>query len=163
MNPAQGGWVIMLSLIVAMILMVLRLPEFMPDLGLLRPQWLLMVVFFWVVETPHRLGLVVAWLLGLLTDVLLAHPLGLNAFILAGTTWVGWVFYERLRMYSVFQQCAVLFVIVLLAEACELFALSLMGRVGLSWELLTTPAVSMFVWPFLYVLLTRLRIAARVA
>lgn len=162
MNPTRGGWAILLSVLVALILMVVRLPEVIPDLGWLRPQWILMVVFFWVIEAPHRLGLVAAWLLGLLVDSLLAHPLGLNAVILAAATYVGWLFHERLRMYSVFQQCAVVFLIVLLAETAELLAMRILGSDGFGWELLMTPVASMLVWPFLYVVLTRLRIVARV-
>ena len=47
------------------------LPESWPQwLGWLRPAWVIMAVFFWVMEMPHRVGLVgSAWLVGLLLDV----------------------------------------------------------------------------------------------
>ena len=79
MNPANGGWAIVLSFVAALILAVLHLPEWWPQwLGWLRPSWIAMTVFFWVLAVPHRFGLVAAWLLGILVDVLYAEPLGLS-------------------------------------------------------------------------------------
>ena len=63
MNPTQGGWLILLSLVVALLLAVVHLPESWPQwLGWLRPAWVIMVLFFWVMELPPRVGLVSAWL-----------------------------------------------------------------------------------------------------
>ena len=70
MNPANGGWLILLSFAVAFVLSVAHLPESWPQwLGWLRPHWVLLVLFYWVLYVPHRLGLVTAWLLGLLVCV----------------------------------------------------------------------------------------------
>jgi len=74
MNPGNGGWAILLTLVVALILAVFHLPEWWPQwLGWLRPDWIAMTVFFWVLAVPHRFGLVAAWLLGLVVDVLYAE------------------------------------------------------------------------------------------
>ena len=71
MNPANGGWVILLSLLVAMMLGVIHLPESWPIwFGWFRPNWLLVVLFFWVIELPQRIGLIAVWCLGLFVDVL---------------------------------------------------------------------------------------------
>ncbi len=67
MNPLRGGWVILLSIAVAMMLAVAHLPEDFPQwLGYLRPAWVLLVVFYWVMALPDRLGMITAWLVGLL-------------------------------------------------------------------------------------------------
>ena len=61
MNPTQGGWLILASLGVAMILAIVHLPESMPQwLGWLRPEWGSLIVFFWVMELPHGFGLILA-------------------------------------------------------------------------------------------------------
>ena len=61
MNPTQGGWLILLTIAVALILSVLHLPESWPQwLGWLRPAWVMLVVFFWVMQVPHRIGLITA-------------------------------------------------------------------------------------------------------
>ena len=78
----------MLTLAGALILTVVHAPLAWPDwLGWLRPGWVVLVVFFWVMELPHRIGLVSAWIVGLLVDVLYADPLGLNGLVLAATVW----------------------------------------------------------------------------
>src|SRR5690606_28177855 len=102
------------------------------------------------------------WLLGALVDVLQADPLGLNGVILAAITYVGWRFYERLRMYSIVQQCGVVFVLVLGAELTRAVVLGLTEDRGLSWGVFGPPAVSLLLWPFVALALGRLRLQFRV-
>ena len=163
MNPSQGGWLIMLSILVAMVLAVVHLPEAWPQwLGWLRPAWVAMVVFFWVMELPHRLGLISAWLVGFLLDALYADPMGLNGFLLACLTYIGWRFYERLRMYSIAQQCAVVFVLILGTECVRMVVEDVAYSRGWSWGVLLPAVSSMLLWPFVYLLLQRLRVQVRV-
>lgn len=163
MNPSNGGWLILATIVVAMVLAVLHLPETWPQwLGWLRPAWMAMVIFYWVLALPHRLGLISAWILGLLLDVLQADPLGLNGFLLAGITYVAWRFYERLRMYSIVQQAGVVFVLVLTAETTRLLVHDLTSDRGLSWGVLLPALMSMLIWPFLLLLLDRMRTSVRV-
>ncbi len=163
MNPTQGGWLILLTLAAAMVLAVGHLPQSWPDwLGWLRPAWVVMVIFYWVMELPHRIGLIAAWIIGALVDVLRAEPLGLNALILAAITYVAWRFYERLRMYSVIQQCGVVFLLVLGAEVTRELVLHAVNGLPWSWGVVGPPLVSLALWPFLAVLLARLRVQFRV-
>jgi len=163
MNPSRGGWIVFVSLIVAMILGVLHLPADWPSwLGSLRPNWLLLVLFFWVIDLPHRVGLVGIWVLGLFVDVLYADPIGLNGFILACVTYVGWRGFERLRMYSVLQQAGVLFLIVFSAEILRVVVLGISSSRQWDWGLLWTPLFSMLLWPLAFVLLMRIRTGMRI-
>lgn len=163
MNPLNGGWVILLSLVIAMIFAVFRLPDGSPEwLGILRPGWVLLVLFFWVMELPQRIGLVSAWIIGLLMDGLLGQPLGLNGFLFAGFTYVTWRFFERLRMYSVIQQCGVLMCLVMLAELIRAWVMNLVHDQPISPALLGTVFMSALLWPFIYLLLMRIRTHLRV-
>lgn len=163
MNPSQGGWLILLTLLVALLLAVVHLPESWPQwLGWLRPAWVAMVIFFWVMELPHRVGLVSAWALGLLLDVLYADPLGLNGVLLASITYVGWRLFERFRMYSIVQQGAVVFLLVLIGECSRVLVQDLVFGRGWSWGVVFPALSSFLLWPFLYLLLNRLKFQARV-
>ena len=140
-----------------------HLPETFPQwLGWLRPMWVTLVIFFWVLELPHRIGLISAWVVGLLVDVLHADPLGLNGLILAGVTYFTWKFYERLRMYSVLQQCTVVFFLVTVGEFVRVLVQDLMFDRGLSWGPFVVAASSALLWPFAYLILLRLRQQFRV-
>ena len=163
MNPSNGGWVILLTVLIAMLLAIVHLPESWPGwLGWLRPNWLVLVVFFWVIELPHRLGLFAAWLAGIMLDALQGDPLGLNGFILATVTYVAWKLFERLRMYSMLQQCGVIFALVLGSELLRMLVIDLTHSRGWEWPVLFIPLTSMVAWPFVYILLLRLRTGARV-
>jgi rod shape-determining protein MreD len=162
-NPTQGGWLILLTVAAAMVLAVVHVPESWPQwLGWLRPAWVAMVIFYWVMELPHRIGLIAAWVLGALVDVLLAEPLGMNGVILAAITYVAWRFYERLRMYSIFQQCGVVFLLVLGAEVTRALVLNVVADRALSWGVAGPPLISLLLWPFVALALGRLRLQFRV-
>ncbi|HEY5679741.1 MAG TPA: rod shape-determining protein MreD [Pseudomonadales bacterium] len=159
MNPAQGGWLILASLVVALVLSIFHLPETWPQwLGWLRPAWVPLFVFFWVMALPHRLGLVSAWIFGIFVDVLFGDPIGLNGAVLAGITYIGWRFYERLRMYSVVQQCGVVFLLILGGDLVRMLVHDLSADRGWSWAVLVPALTSMLVWPFVSLFLQRLRL-----
>ncbi len=163
MNPSHGGWLILLTIALAMVLAIFHVPESWPQwLGWLRPAWLAMVVFYWVMELPHRLGLISAWVIGLLLDVLYADPLGLNGFLLAAITYVVWRFYERLRMYSIVQQCVVVFLLVLITESLRIVVQDVAWSRGWSWGVILPALMSMLTWPFVYLVLQRARLQVRV-
>lgn len=163
MNPTQGGWLILLTVAAAMVLALVHLPESWPQwLGWLRPAWVAMVIFYWVTELPHRIGLIAAWVIGALVDVLQAEPLGLNGVVLAAITYVAWRFYERLRMYSVVQQCGVVFLLVLGSDIARALLLAMAQGRSWSWGIVVPALVSMVSWPFVALVLSRLRVQFRV-
>ena len=158
MNPTRGGWAILLTLVVALILAVLHLPEWWPQwLGWLRPNWIAMTVFFWVLAVPHRFGLIAAWLLGLVVDVLYAEPLGLNGAMLAVLTYITWSLYERLRMFSALQQSLILFFLLLLGEFFRMLGLMLLIDREAQFGFLTIALASALLWPVLRFALERVQ------
>ena len=100
--------------------------------------------------------------MGLFVDVLYADPLGLNGALLAAITYIAWRFYERLRMYSVFQQCGVVFFLILGSEALRRVVRDTAWDRGWSWAILIPALTSTLLWPFVYLILQRLRQQFRV-
>ena len=148
MNPRQGGWLIFVTLIATMVLAVVELPAFLPDwLTWLRPQWVMAVLFFWGIVAPDRVGLINAWVLGLFFDALLGDPLGLNGICFSSVTFVAWSFHERLRMFRLFQQAAVLLLLVLLTEAAKMLVRDLILDVPASFLFVTSAVVTGLVFP----------------
>ena len=158
MNTFRGGWLILFTLLCAMVLAILHLPETWPDwLGWLRPAWVALVLFYWVMELPDRVGLVAAWMTGLAVDVLQADPLGLNGALLAAITWFGWRFYERLRMYTWLQQGAVIAMLLIGTGTVHMVVLALIDGGGVGWHVLASPLMSFFAWPMVLLALHALR------
>ena len=116
-----------------------------------------MTVFFWVLAVPHRFGLVAAWLLGVVVDVLYAEPLGLNGAVLAVLTYITWSLYERLRMFSALQQSIILFFLLLLGEFVRMLGLMLLLEREAQFGFLTIALASALLWPVLRFTLERVQ------
>ena len=108
MNPRRGGWLIFVTLLAAVLASVVHLPASVPDwVGHFRPDWIVAVMFYWSFAASERTGLVEAWLLGFVVDVLVGDPLGLNGACMAGAVFSGHVLHERIRLYLVLQRAGV--------------------------------------------------------
>ena len=152
MNPTKGGWLIVLTMIGAMLLAVLDFRAGAPDwLTWLRPDWAIATLFFWALTTPARVGIFSAWCTGLFFDVLLgpSHTLGLHGACFAATVFIGTQFHERLRAYSIVQQTLVLGVIVLSVQVTKSLVRLLVADVDLSWLMPTTMLTTMLAYPLL--------------
>lgn len=58
------------------------IPFYLPGYGPVAPNFVLMVVFFWAVHRPDILSPVRVFFIGLLLDILVGMPPGLNAAVL---------------------------------------------------------------------------------
>lgn len=154
MNPMDGGWAIMLTLLVAMVLSIAHLPEVIPGwVAWLRPHWFVMALFYWVVAHPERVGLILSWAWGFLLDALLAEPLGLNGLCFAGVTYVAWSLHARLRMFGFAQQALFVLGLCFAVELVKGTVGELTGTHELRFALVVAPVVTALLWPFVALLL----------
>ena len=104
----HGYGVILLTFVAAFILAVLPLPQW---LLWGRPEWLALVLIYWTIALPHRVGMVTGLLLGVALDVLEGAALGQNALSLSIVAFLSQVLYQRLRVFNLWQQAAVVFML----------------------------------------------------
>jgi len=107
MSENRGGMIIFASFMLAYILSVLPMPEW---LKWARPEWVALVLIYWVLAIPERIGVTTAWFVGLGADVLEGTMLGLNALSLSIVAYMVLQLYQRLRMFSPWQQCGLVLV-----------------------------------------------------
>ncbi|MGD8265176.1 MAG: rod shape-determining protein MreD, partial [Chromatiales bacterium] len=69
----RGTLIIYLTILLAMILQVFPLPDWAIRL---RPQWPLLVLIYWSMLFPDRVGIFTAMIVGLFVDVMLDALLG---------------------------------------------------------------------------------------
>jgi rod shape-determining protein MreD len=93
--------VIFFTIIVAFGLSLLPLPMVISPF---IPDWVLLIMVYWMIYFPQRIGFFVVWVCGLLIDVLTNSLLGEHA--LAGVVVAYFVlkFYRRIRLFSIGQQ-----------------------------------------------------------
>jgi rod shape-determining protein MreD len=147
---ARNVWVIWLSLALALLLSVATLPKFM-EVG--RPLWLALILTYWVLALPHRVGMTTAWCVGLLADVLNGALLGQNALILTLVTFLVLSLHQRLRMFPMWQQSMVLLVVFGLAQLVQLWLNALTGSRPPTLAFVLPALVSALLWPWVCVTL----------
>ena len=127
MNPENSYVLLFSTLFGALLLSAARLPFDAPDwLRWLGPDWALAVVLYWAVVAPRRLGVMSAWLIGVLLDVLHSDLLGLHGLVFALATFAATRLQPRLGLFSLAQQAGL---VVLAAASAELVRVGLRATV----------------------------------
>ena len=122
----RNGWVIWLSLAFGLLLSVSPLPEFM-QIG--RPLWVALLLTYWVLALPHRVGMTTAWVLGLAAHffrqpLILAY---LIAGFLIGPFGAGWV--KSQESISVISELGLIFMLFMIGLEIDLKKIIRAGRV----------------------------------
>lgn len=92
----DGNRVLLVSLLVAVVLTLIPLPE---RVGELRPYWLALVLIYWNLEAGRLRALGQAFGLGLLLDLMTASLLGQHALSLLIISYLVEHFRNRLRFF----------------------------------------------------------------
>ena len=121
-----------------------------------RPEWLGLIVFYWTFRAPAQFGIVMAWCLGLLLDILESTPLGVNAMAMALIAFLVLTVHHRLRMYPLPQQCLMVFLLVGINQMLVHFIKQLFGADTPGFSYLWPALTSAVAWPFVSGLLDSL-------
>jgi rod shape-determining protein MreD len=150
-------WVLPLSLLAALLLGLLPLPEALQPL---RPYWLALVLAYWVLEAPERVGLGFAFLLGLLADLAFGSLLGEQALRLVVLAFILQRFRPRLRFFPLSQQSLAIGALLLNDRILSTALHWLLGAQALDWRYWVAPLLGMLLWAPVYLLLDALRLRA---
>ncbi len=146
--------VVVVSFLVAALLAVVPLPEW---LQWARPEWVALTLLYWCLALPHRVGIFTALLLGVLMDALEGAVLGQNAFSLTVLALCALLVYQRLRVFSLWQQCGVVFVVIGLHQLIGQWVQNLEGAGARSLLFLLPALSSALLWPVVLQVLRSVR------
>jgi rod shape-determining protein MreD len=150
----QAYWVILVTFVVALVLAVLPLPQW---LLWARPEWLALALIYWTIALPQRVGVLTALSLGVAMDVLEGAVLGQNGFALVVVAVLALLLYQRLRVFSLLQQAGVVFVLIGIHQLICQWVQNLEGA-GAQTSLFLLPALtSALLWPVVLHILRALR------
>jgi rod shape-determining protein MreD len=157
MNPSpdsRNRWVIFASFLAALVLTILPWPVWTEQF---RPDWIAMVLIYWCMALPQRVGVGTGFLAGLTLDVLYGSILGENALAKTVIAFLTVRFHLQLRMFPRWQQAVVVLLLVAGNHLLVLWIKTLAGTAPGTWNFLTPGIVSMLLWPWLFVILRDLR------
>lgn len=150
-NIAVRSWFfIVLSIVVAMMLTILPLPFWA---AWARPLWVPSVVFYWALALPDRFSIGAAWCVGILLDVLLGTLLGENALGLTLSVFVISKLFTRIRLFPMWQQVGVIFLLSLCHLTLIFWMQGLSGQPPLAWQFWVPSISTGLLWPWLFFLM----------
>ena len=152
---AHGIWIIFLTFFIAYLLAIVPFPEWAMNF---RPEWVPMVLMYWVMALPYRVGIGSAWCAGLILDILEGSALGLNAMGMVVVAYVTLSLHLRLRMFSLLQQAGLVLALVGLNLMLTHW-LQIMTNQTVTSNLyfLFGALTSAIIWPSLFQLLRHIR------
>jgi len=156
----RGGWVIAMSFVVAMMLTMLPLPDWAEYL---RPEWVTMVLIYWCMALPSRVGVGIGWLMGLFLDVIHGAVLGQYALSLALIAYITLTLHRRLRVYPLLQQSLVVLMMILLQQLIITWIKGFLGQPPSSLGYWVPSLTSMLLWAWVFIILRDLRRHFRVS
>lgn len=147
---SRNGIVIFITVIIAMLLMMVPIPDYA---RYFRPEWVVITLMYWAMALPHRVSIGVGWLTGLMMDVMMGGTLGVMAFSYAFAVFLIARFHLQLRQYPLWQQALTIFSVVLLVHLIALMA----ARPPMEWLIWMPIVTSTLMWPFMYAVLRKIR------
>ena len=112
----QALWVIYVSLGIALMTMLLPLPM---EWRIVRPDFVALTLFYWVLALPHRVVVATAFGTGLAQDLIEGAPLGISCFGLMLATLVLLFSYQLIRQFDCLQQSLVMLALMVLSSGIE--------------------------------------------
>jgi rod shape-determining protein MreD len=150
----QNGAVILILFLIALMLTVMPLPEWARDF---RPQWVTLMLIYWCMALPQRVGVGTAWTLGVFEDVLTGTLLGQHALGLSVTAYITLRLHRRIRVFPLWQQSLSVFVLLLVEHLLSLWVIGATGQPTPSLWYWTPTLVGMLLWPWFYIVLRDVR------
>ena len=154
LSPRSGGTVILISFLLAMILTILPMPDWAREF---RPQWYTLVLIYWALATPQRVGVGIGWLTGIGIDVIKGTLLGQHALALSLIGFITLKIHLRVRLFPIWQQSLTVLILLLVEKLLELWVLGTIGLPAPPLQYWIPPLVGMLLWPWIYLILRDFR------
>ncbi len=150
--PASNTFIV-LSLLAALLL------NWLPWRGVwlaLRPDFVALVLLYWCIHKPFRIGIGIAWMMGMFADVADASLFGQHALAYSVLAFGGIVLHRRMQMFDLRLQALQIFPVLLLTYVVYAAVhWQLHGYVA--WGFFIGSVVSALLWAPLTMLLQALR------
>ncbi|MET0067547.1 MAG: rod shape-determining protein MreD [Candidatus Thiodiazotropha sp.] len=139
-----------LTLLAGFILTIMPLPDWAETY---RPQWVALILIYWCMNLPERIGVGVGWSTGLLLDVLTGTLLGQHALGFAVIAYLMLRLHLRVRVMPLHQQAFTIFILLLVERLLTLWSTGAANYPTPSLWYWVTPFVGTLLWPWVYVIL----------
>jgi rod shape-determining protein MreD len=134
--------------------MILPLPDWAQ---IYRPNWMALVLIYWSMALPKRVGLLFAFFSGIILDTSLGTLLGQHTLALVIIIAINMNFYQRIRVLALAQQAIYVFVLLLINQVVIVWVEGVLGRSTPLLAFFSAPFIGMLIWPWVFVILRDIR------
>ena len=159
MGRSNRVWVIALSFVVAFMLTAAPLPDWALPW---RPAWIAMVLVYWCMALPERVGVLTGWTIGLVLDVMHGSILGQHAFGLAFVAYIAVQYHQRVRVFPLTQQAMFVASVIFFYLVMMLWIYNVLGSVTYGANYLLATLTTAVLWPWVFIILRDVRRRAKV-
>lgn len=145
---------LLLSYVVALVLTVMPIPGMFEPW---RPDWVSLVLIYWLIAIPHRVGFGTVLILGLLTDILMGTTFGIYATALVLMAYPALRHFQRIRNYSLTQQLLIVGVLILIKRALVYELEHVLNDAAFNWPYFYPVLSSAIIWPWVFLVMRRYR------
>src|SRR5688500_10249480 len=146
------------SIAIAFVLSLMPLPD---AWRALKPFWLALIVIYWSLEAPERMGLGLAFLLGLAGDLLTGSLLGEQALRLTVIAFIVLRLRARMRFFPMPQQVLAVLALLVNDRVVMLMIRAFAGNATPDYTYWLAPFVGALLWPWLFLVLDGLRLRVK--
>ena len=155
-----GRLPVMISIIVALMLMILPLPD---RLEPFRPDWVALTLIYWAMMLPRTWSVGSAWIVGIVLDVAQGTILGQHALALSVIVFVTVRFHLLMRVFPMQQLTATIFALLALYQFL-LFWINGVAGIDVGLVHYWAPViVGTILWPVVTILLSGIRLRVQLS
>lgn len=146
--------VIPLSVIIGLVLLILPLPI---QAQLYRPDWVALILIYWNMALPNRVGLWTAFITGLFIDVAQGTLLGQHSLALVLIIFINMNFLLQVRVLSLGRQAFYVLALLLINQFTVVWIEGVLNREPSMMAYLGAPLTGMAIWPWVFIILRDIR------
>lgn len=136
---------VLISLLTALCLEIFPLPSWAEWI---KPEWALLTLIYWSLTLPNKIGITVAFIIGILMDLLTNTLLGQHAFIFALIIYFMLKHVLIIRNFPLWQQSIMIFVLVFVHQTYQFWVWGLLGGPSQEWFYWLPCLTSALFWPW---------------
>lgn len=129
----------------------------------LRPDFVTLVLIYWVANSTGQVGIIFAFIVGIFFDLLTGMLLGTMGMALSIVAFFTMHLRLRLRIYRTWQKLIAIMLLVACSQLIRLWIQMLLGQSSVSFIYLLPSIISALLWPVLCMVLDSKYRSARLA